>query len=183
MRQTLSINYHDTVLVQSVRQSCKRSFNLLYEKYWEATYVAASKQCRDVDEAKDIVQDIFTHIWTKRETLIIDNVPAYLYVAVRNRIFKLTEKQKLKYPHYAFLETMPEKNLQADGDLVYRELNHSYEFFLNTLPCKKQIIFRLKFQDDMSTKEIAVQLGLSRKTIQNQLCKIVNQIRNVFSIP
>ncbi|MGI8893406.1 MAG: RNA polymerase sigma factor [Bacteroidia bacterium] len=176
-----SVYNQDAQLVQLVQKSCKQSFNKLYENYWEATYVAACKRCRDHDEAKDVVQDIFTHIWLKRETLIIENLPAYLHVAVRNKISKLEQKQKLKLPLFNILEAMPAKNQRADCSLIYRELNQSYEVFLNTLSCKKQIIFRLRFQEDLSTKDIAVQLGVSRKTIQNQLGKVVDQIRTVFT--
>ena len=46
-----------------------------------------------------------------------------------------------------------------------------------TFPAKRQLIFRLRFENDLSTKDIAHQLGLSRKTVQNQLGKAIEQLR------
>lgn len=170
----------DALLLQLVEQGCKKSFNTLYEKYWEQAYYIACKHLRDHDAAKDVVQDIFTHIWLKRETLHVENLPAYLHVSVRNKMSKLVQKQKSIYPMFDNLETMPAKSQRADSNLIFRELFSTYEVFLNTLSPKKQIIFRLRYEEDLSTKDIAVQLCVSRKTIQNQLGKVVDQLRTVL---
>ena len=168
---------NDAELLQQVEQGSKHAFNVLYEKHWSQTYSNAYKRLRDDDQAKDVVQEIFTHIWLKKETLHIDNLPAYLNIAVRNRVFKLIEKQKLIHPFFDILETMPATYLQADENLLWKEFFRSYEALLTTLPPKRQLIFRLRFQEDLPTKDIAVQLGLSRKTVQNQLGKAVEQLR------
>lgn len=168
---------NDAELLQQVKQGSKHAFNVLYEKYWSQTYSNAYKRLKDDDQAKDVVQEIFTHIWLKKETLHIDNLPAYLNIAVRNRVFKLIEKQKLIHPFFDILETMPATYLQADANLLWKEFFRSYEALLTTLPPKRQLIFRLRFQEDLPTKDIAMQLGLSRKTVQNQLGKAVEQLR------
>ena len=170
----------DALLLELIEQGCKQSFKALYEKYWESTYIAACKRINNQDEAKDIVQDIFTHIWIKREVLHIKNLPAYLHVAVRNKISKIQHKQKLMHPLFNTLESMSAKNQRADSNLVCQELFKTYEILLNTLSPKKQIIFHLRFQKDLPTKDIAKQLGVSRKTIQNQLGSVTKQVRNVF---
>lgn len=167
----------DAVLLQQVEQGSEHAFNVLFERYWERAYQDAYKRLKDVDQSKDIVQEIFTHIWLKRETLHIDNLPAYLNIAVRNRVFKLVEKQKLNHPFFDILENMPATYLQADADLRWKEFFRSYEELLTTLPPKRQQIFRLRFQEDLPTKDIATQLGLSRKTVQNQLGKAIEQLR------
>ena len=168
---------NDAELLQQVEQGSKYAFNVLYEKYWSQTYSNAYKSLKDDDQAKDVVQEIFTHIWLKKETLHIDNLPAYLNIAVRNRVFKLIEKQKLIHPFFDILETMPATYLQADANLLWKEFFRSYEALLMTLPPKRQLIFRLRFQEDLPTKDIAMQLGLSRKTVQNQLGKAIEQLR------
>lgn len=168
---------NDAELLQQVEQGSKHAFNVLYEKYWSQTYSNAYKRLKDDDQAKDVVQEIFTHIWLKKETLHIDNLPAYLNIAVRNRVFKLIEKQKLIHPFFDILETMPATYLQADANLLWKEFFRSYEALLMALPPKRQLIFRLRFQEDLPTKDIATQLGLCRKTVQNQLGKAIEQLR------
>ncbi len=167
----------DSLLLQQVHQGSTHAFNALYEKYWELAYANAYRRLKDYEQAKDIVQEIFTHIWLKRETLHIDILPAYLNIAVRNQVFKLVEKQKLTYPFFSILETMPANYAEADANMLWKEFFKSYDALLTTLPPKRQLIFRLRFQEDLPTKDIATQMGLSRKTVQNQLRKAIEQLR------
>ncbi|MEO6980072.1 MAG: sigma-70 family RNA polymerase sigma factor, partial [Mucilaginibacter sp.] len=169
MKPIESNHADDVLLLQLIEQGSKHAFNVLYEKYWDKAYNEAYKRLKDSDRAKDIVQEIFTHIWLKRETLHIENLPAYLNVAVRNRVLKFIEKQKNTSPFFDILENMPASSSRTDGDLLWKEFLVAYEALLNTLPPKRQTIFRLHFQDDIATKDIAKELGISRKTVQNQL--------------
>lgn len=167
----------DTLLLQKVEQGSKQAFNVLFEKYWEKTYSDAYKRIKEYDAAKDIVQEIFTHIWINRETLHIENLPAYLHVAIRNKVIKFITKQKLIHPFFNILDNIPENNSQADAQLLWKEFFKSYEALLETLPPKRQIIFRLRYQEDLSTKDISMQLGVTRKTVQNQLGKAIETLK------
>ena len=167
----------DTLLLQQVEQGSKQAFNVLFEKYWEKAYSDAYKRIKEYDAAKDIVQEIFTHIWINRETLHIENLPAYLHFAIRNRVIKFISKQKLIHPFFNILDNIPEKNSQADAQLLWKEFFKSYEALLETLPPKRQIIFRLRYQEDLSTKDISMQLGVTRKTVQNQLGKAIETLK------
>ncbi|MCW3109492.1 MAG: sigma-70 family polymerase sigma factor [Segetibacter sp.] len=170
----------DQFLLKQIGQGCKQSFNQLYEKHWEHAYESAFKRLKNSEEAKDIVQEIFTHIWLKREILTIDNLPAYISVAVRNRIFKFISKQKTSHPFFDVLENIPGMYMEADANLLTKEFFQAYEAVINSLPAKKQMIFRLRFQEDLSTKDISKHLGLSIKTVQNQIGKAIEQLRITF---
>src|ERR1035437_7215238 len=168
---------NDTLLLQQVEQGKKKAFNVLFEKYWERAYSDADKRLKKHDDAKDIVQEIFTYIWINSETLPIENFPAYLHIAIRNRVIKFIAKQKLIHPFFNILDNIPEKNSQADAQLFWKEFFKSYEALLESLPPKRQIIFRLRFQEDLLTKDIAMQLGITRKTVQNQLGKAIETLK------
>lgn len=172
--------HEDSYLLRQVEQGCKQSFNLLYEKHWEPAYREAYMRLKNGDDAKDIVQEIFTHIWLKRETLYIENLPAYLNVAVRNKVLKFVAKQKLSHPFYKVLENIPELQMKSDYQILAKEFFKAYDALINTLPSKKQMIFRLRYQEDLPTKDIAKHLGISRKTVQNQLGKAIEQLRITF---
>lgn len=178
MMRPIDINLPDEAsLLQQIEEGSKEAFNILYEKYWEKAYSEAYRSLKDHDQAKDIIQEIFTHLWLHRDTLHIDNLPAYLHIAIRNRVIKLAARQKHTHPFFKPLENMAEERSKADSDLLWREFFHSYEALLKTLPPKRQLIFRLRFQEDFSTRDIARQLGLSRKTVQNQLNKALEKLR------
>ena len=81
------------------------------------------------------------------------------------------------HPFFDILDNIPEKNSQADADLLWKEFFKSFEAFMESLPPKRQIIFRLRFQEDLPTKDISMQLGITRKTVQNQLGKAIETLK------
>lgn len=176
MSNHISQSSDDSTLFADILKGNKQAFSILYERYWDIAYSAAYKRLKDEDQAKDIVQEIFVNIWLKKDA-IIGNFPAYLNVAVRNRVFKLVEKQKNNSPFFDWIEKIPELHSQADSKLLYQEFYVAYESLIETLPPKRQMIFRMRYHDDLSTKAIADQMGISRKTVQNQLGKAVDQLR------
>lgn len=186
MYQNESNQDTDTLLLQLLEEGDLRAFDALFEKYWQKTYSEAYKRIKNHDEAKDIVQDIFTHIWFNRKTIRIQNLPAYLNVAVRNKVLKLLAKQKVTHPFFDILENIPEETVGADSGLLWKEFCKSYDALIQTLPPKRQQIFRLRFQEDLRTREIAAQLEITVKTVQNQLGKAIDTLRGllmrIFSI-
>ena len=167
----------DTLLLRQMEQGNKQAFNVLFEKYWEKAYSDAFRRLKNQDDAKDIVQDIFTHIWINRETKTIESLPAYLHVAIRNRVIKFIARQKPIHPFFDILDNITEKNSQADANLLWKEFFTAYELLLQSLPPKRQEIFRLRYQEDLSTKVISLQLGITRKTVQNQLGKAIETLK------
>ncbi|WP_202552307.1 RNA polymerase sigma factor [Ginsengibacter hankyongi] len=177
MRQPEPLTIDDSLLLEKVKDGSTHAFNLLFEKYWEKAYSAAYKRLKNGEDAKDIVQEIFTKIWLNRQTHMIENFPAYLHVAIRNNVIKSLSKQKHFHPFFDILENIPEKNSQADANLLWKEFFKSYEELMESLPPKRQIIFRLRYQEDLSTKVISMKLGITRKTVQNQLGKAIETLR------
>lgn len=167
----------DTLLLHQMQQGSTRAFDLLFEKYWQQAYSTAYKRLKSHDEAKDIVQEIFTHIWMNRQITLIENLPAYLHVAVRNRVIKIISKQRPTHFFFEAMDTISEKDLCADSPLLWKEFMKTYEALLQTLPPKRQKIFKLHYEEDLSTKEISENMGINRKTVQNQLTKAVETLK------
>lgn len=168
----------DHLLLQKLSEGSAESFNILYEKYWGKVYTSAIKRLRNHDQAQDITQDIFAALWLKRKELHIDNLPAYLHVAVRNKILNLFEKEK----HYVPFEQLITNNIQlygeqADAVALRNEFLHAYKALVDSLPGERKKIFRFYYDEGLSTEEIANHLGLSRKTVQNQLGRAVTYLK------
>ncbi|PTS93303.1 RNA polymerase subunit sigma-70, partial [Pedobacter sp. HMWF019] len=63
------------------------AFSEIYDRYFGALYLHAFNRLRDKDEAKDLVQELFSYLWSKRSILEPkSNFSNYLYTWVRNRI-------------------------------------------------------------------------------------------------
>ncbi|WP_113660984.1 RNA polymerase sigma factor [Pedobacter nanyangensis] len=172
----------DQYLLEQMKIDDESAFHLLYEKYWEQAYNAAYKRLKDADYAKDITQDIFLQLWSRRYDLQVASVPAYLYTAIRNNVFKWMEKEQRFTTIPDLLEILVQESDQADVELLRKEFMLKYEALVDSLPSSQRTIFKLRFHEDLSTKEIAEKLDISRKTVQNQLGKSVNQLRDSLDL-
>jgi len=168
----------DDRLLAEIRQGTRPAFEVLYKRYWREVYSSALVRIKDTALAQDITQDIFLSLWVNRETLDIDNIPAYFHVAVRNRVLKLLEKQRRYVPIEDLLFNRSAERLeQPDAMAASRELLEAYQALVASLPAQRRKIFSCYYDEGLSTEDISRQLQLSRKTVQNQLGRAVTALR------
>jgi len=171
----------DTLLLSQLRESNTDAYRVLYKKYWERTYNHIYKRLKDQDLAEDMTQDVFMQLWTKREDTRIDNLPAYLFVAGRNTVFKHFSRQARFVP----INDLVNLNIadgEADSRLLLEEFKNAYEALIDSLPVAQQAIFRMRYHEDLSPGEIAEALNLSPKTVRNQLGKAITKVRSAMGL-
>ncbi|MFT4023474.1 MAG: sigma-70 family RNA polymerase sigma factor [Flavihumibacter sp.] len=167
----------DALLLQRMRNNDRAAFNTLFERYWAGMYEKAFRRLKDPFAAKDIVQDIFVYIWVNRRQEIA-NLPAYLHVSVRNRVLQSLRSKKNKEAFLDPADRIFGNLLSNDPSALQRkEFYHSFEKLVSSLPPKRQQIFRLRYSEELNTRDIAMKMGLTQKTVQNQLGKAVEKLR------
>lgn len=164
-----------------LKEDNKEAFVLIYRKFWKALYNAAYKRLRDSDRSQDVVQNVFTDLWLRRDRVTITNLPAYLHTAVRFQVYKEVVKQPSDAEFFKVLEEMLVSPLQSDAGLIDEELRELVALWIEALPEKRRQIFLMHFQDELSTDEIAKRLNVSQKTVQNQLNTASTHIRAKFA--
>lgn len=130
-------------------------------------------------EAEDIVQDVFVHLWKKREKITFQTNPkSYLITSVRNKIYEKKRKKTLQIV----------SNLEGSDLINVAQINNESKFeeyllldrvykSIRQLPSRCNAIFVLSKIEGKSNKDIAEELGLSVKTIENQMTKAYKLIR------
>ncbi|WP_285058368.1 RNA polymerase sigma factor [Pedobacter ginsengisoli] len=176
------LTYSDQELTSLLRRGDGRAYRVLYSKYWEQTYNNVYKRLRNHDQSEDITQDIFLQLWLKREEVAIVNLGAYLYIAARNSVFRSMEKQAQFIPIADLLNDFESVHDHADSKILTVEFMRAYEALVNALPEGQQTIFRMRFNEDLSPDEIAIKLGLSPKTVRNQLGKAISTLRTSMTM-
>lgn len=167
----------DEDLLTRLRSGDATAFDMLYDLHWDKVYTQAFKGLQDPDLAKDITQEVFVYLWANRESLKIKNLPAYLYSSVRHNVFRHLKKQQLFLPLPDLLENLGAHASAADAKLIHDELLQAYGKLVESLPPAQQTVFKLRYQEDLTTTEIAGRLNISRKTVQNQLTRAVTLLR------
>ncbi len=169
----------DQQLITRLREGDVTAYTELFDRFQPLLYVYARKIVKDKDEAADIVQEIFLYLWDKRNSIEFDGpVLSYLYSAVRYKFFNLLDKKKVRRDYAESLQKfMQSGTLQTDDLLREREMMRMIEEQISLLPPKLKLIYELSRKANMHTADIAVLLGVSEKTVQNQVSLAVKQLK------
>lgn len=136
----------------------------------------------DEDTCQDIAQEVFVELWRKRTDLDIHtSLRAYLRRAAVNRALNFLKTNK----RYVFDEPEPTAADTSARDISRKLEQESLEDALHaaieTLPEKCRIVFSLSRFENLSHREIAERLGISVKTIENQITKAMKMLREALA--
>jgi RNA polymerase sigma-70 factor (ECF subfamily) len=176
----------DEELLKEFQAGNTQAFELIYNRYKGILYIHAYKMLRDEDEAKDVVQELFTKLYTKAGILLLKTTfSAYLYTAVRNRILDIIAHKKIKTDYLASLEEFVNRGAYTtDYFIREKELAFQIEKEVSLLPEKMRLVFEMSRNANLSHKEIAAKLDISDKTVKKQINNAIKLIKvklNLFS--
>ncbi len=172
-------DFSDKELFNLLIQGNERAFSEIYQRYKEALYFHANRLLSDHDEARDIVQEVFTNLWAKRETLTIpDSVDAYLYGAIRNRILNFIAHQKVVDRYIGSIDTfLSFTHNTTDHPLRHKELEKLLLREIERLPKKMKIVFEMSRKQGMTYRQIAEELNLSDQSVKKQIQRAIKILR------
>lgn len=152
-----------------------QQFEELYKSHYRQLRNTARQLTGDWDAAHDLVQEVFLRLWNRHEA--IDNIlnpGAYLYKSVVNA--SLNHLSRNKGNRQAESLQLP-SDASTEAGLDLKELQRHIQRALEQLPPKCRAIFILSRFEDKKNKEIAVLLGLSLKTVENQMGIALKKMR------
>jgi len=169
----------DIELLALVRNDSMEAFEELYNRYWKSLYSFAYKRVRSKEISEEIVQDFLANLWAGRKTLVIKtSFEGYIYTAVRNLVFNYIAKETRRkaYSHFVQLFRIDTDN-STEETINTRDLQQNIEKGLHDLPEKCRSVFELSRRENKSNKEIALELGISEKTVESHLTKAIKRLR------
>lgn len=175
----------DLELLDLLKLGSEEAFSEIYNRYWKKLLAIAYGICRDKTIAQEIVQEIFTGLWSKHTDLNIKSLNSYLSTAARLSVFKLIYRQKRRMQIESEqckeeLSTLSEDQIEARFTQIY--INELVE----TLPEKCKLVFKYSRNSGLSIPEISSELGISEKTVEGHLTKGLKilrlNLRNAFNI-
>ena len=172
----------DTELVDLIAADDHDAFAEIYERYFGLLYVHALKKLRDKDEARDLVQDLFAHLWTRRGSFDQHtNISNYLYASVRNRVINLVAHKQVvdKYLLSLAVEDMKVEAI-TDHRIRERQLAGMIESEIGALPPKMREVFELSRKLNYTHREIAIQLNLSEQSVRSHVKGALRILRTKF---
>lgn len=174
-------NHTDIELWQQVKADNSEAFDELITRFWPLLFNSAYKRVASREVCEDLVQDIFLHIWLRRASLKIEHLGSYLQTAIRFRVYTHYSRNKFTRDFLELFENITDNAALADEQLKYKELRSLIRAWINTLPAKRQRIFKLYIEENLSTREIARELNITQKTVQNQLNRSFGSLKAKLS--
>lgn len=171
--------YTDQELIDLLKQGDEVAFTIIYEQHWRLVYAHVYKMLRDEDEAKDLVQDLFSSIWMDAHKLPTQgSLLPFLYTMARNKVLNLLRHNQYKDDYLSSLATFESEMSNATiEELDERELLAAIEREIEKLPARMRQVFELSRKHHMSNKEIAARLGTSDETVKKQIHNSIKAIR------
>lgn len=174
--------YTDKALLERLGKGDSNAYEIIYRRYIYSLYETAFRRLNDRQRSEDIVQDVFFRVWNKRaEMAKVDNLSAYLHTAVRYEVLKLVTRRKGMLHFFEPFEFMMMESDGPESRLMAKELLDLVYKYADTLPEKRKQVFLLHITNRLSTREIAETIGISQKTVQNQLATALNGLRSHVS--
>ncbi len=155
-------------------------FEQVFKAHFKSLFAYAFTILKDDVMAEEMVQNVFYKLWEKRDhTAIHASLKAYLYRSVHNESMNYLKHSRVIKNHQ--IHTMQQQKYEADINpavqLVNKELEHHIRKALNELPEQCRTIFQMSRFEDLKYREIAEKMGLSVKTVENQMGKALHLLR------
>lgn len=152
-------------------------FEELFKNHHDKLCNLSYKIVGEKDAAEDLVQELFIKLWDKRDTLTIHEFGGYLSKSIVNSSLNYLKSAKSRRAMMT-MDVVPDMGEEVtEEQLKVNELQAKIDLAIRKLPAKCQTIFALSRFENMSSREIANQLGLSVKTVDNQIGIALSKLR------
>lgn len=158
----------------------EKSFEQIFRTHFNSLCIFARKYIKDTDVCKEIVQNVFVLIWEKRATIDLQkNIKSYLFSAVYSRCMNhIRDHKKFDGNATEHIEVLNKKDDQdIEQQMHEADLNSRIQQAIESLPEKCREVFQLNRMEGLKYKEIAEKLGISIKTVENQVSKALKVLR------
>lgn len=164
--------------VAALRQGDEAAFDAVFRQWYAPLcHYAARLTDGDMDEAEDLVQQVFVKIWEQRGRLDIAwSLKAYLYKTVHNAALNRLRAANTRSKYFDYNATQLE-NTSVQPDDTSSELAECLQKALDLLPPQCRHVFELSRFEELKYREIADQLGISIKTVETQMGKALRILR------
>lgn len=169
----------DKFILDSLRKGDVKVFRQLFDFHYGGLVRFAIRLVNKPEVAEEIVLDVLERLWSRRDEIQVNvSLSSYLYSSIRYRCinyFKSRIQSFVLEDDVLQLDQVAE--ITPHEELVYKDLEEALINSINTLPEQCRIIFNLSRNSGLNNAEIAKELGIAPKTVENQMTIALRKIR------
>lgn len=177
--------FSDSDLADLLKSGDRKAFAEIYNRYKFILHHHAWNKIRNKEEAQDTIQEVFSMIWSKRETINIgSNLSGYLYSCVRNHLLNMIVRKDVQNKYITSIRNFSEAGpVITDHRVRENMLKEVIDKEIADLPPRMREVFELSRKQHLSHKEIAEIMGTSEQTVKKQMTNALKVLRTKLGLP
>ena len=174
-----SKNYKtDAELLDLFKADPEKGMEAIFREYYAYVSTIVFRILNDSGAAEDIAQEVFLTIWKKRASFkITSSLKAYLSRAARNKSLNYIRDNRVKTDGSAEMPQLPDYSSRPQKDMEGEDLRKRVTQLIDMLPERCRYVFVLSRFENLTYKEIAGQMGIAEKTVENQISKALKFLK------
>lgn len=165
-------------LLLRIAEGDEQAFRQLVSMYSNKVFFHTLTFVKSWEQAEELSQDIFLHIWQKRDKLpAVEDLDNYLFMISKNYLLSFIRK-KVRQFNPAELNDVSDMVQNSAAQYENKELGVLIEKAINHLPEQKRDVFRLIHQEGLSQEQVSQKLGIATRTVRWNLVSATNSIRD-----
>ena len=173
----------DSLLLSMLKDDDEAAYTEIYHRYKKKLFFHAYKKLNDQSQAEDVVQDLFIKLWQKRAIIATNSLPSYLYTAIRNGVLDIISHQSVQSAYIISLqEFLNRGEAVTDHRVRMNMLKELIDKEIAKLPDKMREVFEMSRKMHLSHRQISDELGISEKTVKNQVNNALKILRGRFTL-
>jgi RNA polymerase sigma-70 factor (ECF subfamily) len=169
--------YEAEELLHLISKNDEAAFSELYDRFWKKMFAVAYNRLKEVQDAEDIVHDVFVRLWANRQKLEIGELENYLATAVKYGVLSKIKKRAREKKYLKTETSLSVVESSSETKVHYRQILELVRTEVEKLPERCRLIFKYSRDEGMPVKQIAAKLSISPKTVENQINKALRQLK------
>lgn len=159
------------IAVKRLIRDDKTALDELYNYYYPKLYVFSKRFLKVEDDINDILQDVFVKLWENRRKIkSVETFNAWIFTITKNTIISyFREKIKLTEFESRVREMATAEGYLTETSTEYEDIKEKVGQLIEQLPEKRKHVFKLSREQGLSNKEIAAEMGISVKTVEDHI--------------
>lgn len=160
------------------------AFHDMFNEYYGQVKQFSCSILKDMSVAEDIAQEVFMKIWMNRSALVsVGNLRNYLFQVSKNTVIDhIRHETSAMSRNNIFAKKAFEKEEEFEKDFIARETRRAINEIVEHMPDKRREVFILNRFYGKTNDEIAGQLSLSKKTVENHLHLALKELREKLPV-
>ena len=168
----------DIHILDKLKEQPEIALKVLYDEFYDYICIVVYKMVGDRTLSEDITQEVFVEVWKRRDSLVVNiSLRGYLRRIAVNKTLNHIRAQKMNFEEEDTMMQVPSSENSVQKILEAQDLEKVINDSIDSLPERCRVVFGLSRFEELSYREIATELSISVKTVENQISKALKLLR------